>query len=84
MRLVNLCPHPVTVFGNGTTPVYDLPAPETPARTVYEDKFIGVNIKRKTVVGVEGLPPPEKGTLYVVSNAVRCSLPARRDLASPV
>ena len=40
MRLVNLCPHPVVVFGNGDEKIYDLPEPEKSARTVYEDKFV--------------------------------------------
>lgn len=83
MELLNLCPHPVVVFGNGDVKIYDLPEAENPARTIYEDKFVGDCIKRKTVRAVENLPAPKPGTVYVVSNIVRSALPARLDLASP-
>lgn len=83
MRLVNLTPHAVVVYGTMELPVYTLKPCENPARietkTVYYPKFV----IRRDLVGAENLPEPVEGVVYVVSNKFRVRFPERKDLASP-
>lgn len=83
MRLVNLTPHPVNVYGDRVFPIYSLPKCTNPARLVTKDTNFEKQIKRREFVGVECLPAPKDGVVYVVSNKLRIRLPERKDLASP-
>lgn len=84
-RLVNLCEHVINL-PNGLV----LPACEKGkgARVAVTRKPVGIRCGVPAFVplygDVEGLPDPEEGTVYVVSNLVRGRvLPGRIDLASP-
>lgn len=84
MKLVNLCPHEVAVYGNMKNPVYTLKACESPVRTVYDEEYFGKCVKRKNFIGFDPkVPAPQPGVTYVVSKDVRILLPERKDLASP-
>lgn len=83
MRLVNLTPHEVVVYGNCVLPVYRLKKCKHPARIVTKDTVFTKCLKRRDFVGSENLPEPIKGVVYVVSNKFRVRFPERKDLASP-
>lgn len=82
-KIVNLCPHPVVVFGDYQLPIYDLPTSKNPARSVARNEFVANCVKRRVDRIGENIPDPEEGTLFVVSNSVRSNYPERKDFASP-
>lgn len=94
-KIVNLCGHEVCIKSltgkNGEERWLVIPASQRQARVVWDsdDGFIedgSGNIFRAVVrrfARVVGLPPRERGTLYIVSSLVRTTIPERTDLISP-
>jgi hypothetical protein len=97
VRIINLTPHELNVYDSegkvilSIPPPKDVPIPRVQVRSeiVGEVEVDGVKIPvRRVVYGdVENLPPPEEGTIYVVSTFVTLALREkgveRRDLLSP-
>ena len=84
--LVNLTPHKVVLFtpeGNqveippeGTTPRVRMEVREA-------GEVLGIPVVETYAAGVEGLPEPRPGVLYIVSRAVAQAAPDRDDLTVP-
>jgi hypothetical protein len=97
VRIINLTPHELNVCDSegkiilSIPPPKDVPIPRVQVRSeiVGEVEVDGVKIPiRRVVYGdTENLPPPEEGTIYVVSTFVTLALREkgveRRDLLSP-
>jgi len=95
MKLVNLTPHPVHLYGtpaDGNDLVLHEPIPSVGvARVAASTEVIGstgwahgpVPIIRQTLGQVEGLPAPVDGTRYIVSRMVALAATDRRDLLVP-
>jgi hypothetical protein len=97
VRIINLTPHELNIYDSegkvilSIPPPKDVPIPRVQVRSeiVGEVEVDGVKIPvRRIVYGdVENLPPPEEGTIYVVSTFVTLALREkgveRRDLLSP-
>ena len=86
MKFVNLTPHEINVMGVGGD-VISIPASGMVARLKTGTEVIGevegIRLS-KTVFGEpEGLPEPEDGTLYLVSQLIKNALPGRSDLGVP-
>lgn len=83
MEFINLTLHPIVIEGVGTFP------PSGQVARVIKDKCVsageigGVQIRRKIRNGVEGLPKPEDGKVFIVSSMVRYAVPDRTDVFSP-
>lgn len=90
MKLVNLCPHPITLIGPNDERVTIPPDPAGPARCEILSVFIGeINAEgvpfaipvRGTMLGtVTSLPPRQEGVVYIVSRQVAEACPNRDDL----
>lgn len=89
MKLVNLTPHALTIYApNG---VLDIPASGTLARvrSTIEviGEVIGVPVIRPEFQDVAGLPEPQEGITYLVSNIILTALRSRgihrRDVVAP-
>lgn len=81
-KLVNLTGHDINVGG------VDIPAENRFPARCYENVtdmgyFAGVPLVVKDYGRVVGLPDPQPGVIYIVSNIVRVANPERDDLASP-
>jgi hypothetical protein len=97
VRIINLTPHELNVCDSegkiilSIPPPKDVPIPRVQVRSeiVGEVETDGVKIPvRRVVYGdTENLPPPEEGTIYVVSTFVTLALREkgvkRKDLLSP-
>jgi hypothetical protein len=97
VRIINLTPHELNVCDSegkiilSIPPPKDVPIPRVQVRSeiVGEVEADGVKIPvRRVVYGdTENLPPPEEGTIYVVSTFVTLALREkgvkRKDLLSP-
>lgn len=85
MALVNLTPHALNIYTSSG--VINVAPSGAVARVAVSSEtagsFEGVSLSRTTTGEVEGLPPPEEGTLYIVSMIVRQAVPWRTDVASP-
>jgi hypothetical protein len=81
MKFVNLTPHTINL------PNMTLPPSGEVARvsmeTEFWEKLLGVEIYLQKPGPVEGLPPLDHDTRYIVSAMVRLALPNRWDLLSP-
>jgi hypothetical protein len=81
-RLVNLTAHNLHLPNGFTIPRATFPA--RAQERVYEaGEAEGVRLVYVQYDTVSGLPDPEPGVLYVVSQIVRQTCPERADLASP-
>jgi len=89
MRLINLTPHALTIYGpNG---MQEIPASGSLARVRSTSEVIGevagVPVIRPTFAEVDGLPDPEPGTYYLVSSVVLTALRShgihRSDVIAP-
>ncbi len=81
IELVNLSPHPLNFYKDGVQ-VFTLPASTTPARraqggsslpplkAVFGGKEFEIPLQEKVYSGVEGLPEPKDGIIYVVAYPV--------------
>jgi hypothetical protein len=89
VRIVNLTPHELSIFNNpeGTGTPVRIPPSGTVARVRVADSPVDLPVDvpcfRTRLEGLEDLPPPEDGTLYVTSLVVRGAVPERKDVASP-
>jgi hypothetical protein len=86
MTLRNLTPHAIRVLGPDGT--FKEIAPSGAVARVSQTLRVvgeadGVLMFRATYGAVEGLPPREPGTIYIVSAMVRAACPDRDDIASP-
>ncbi len=85
VRLVNLCPHALTIQLQDRQIV--LPAEKESARVATQrvpaDAVAGVPVSRVLNLETTGLPAPVQGTFYVVSMVVYQANPARADLLCP-
>jgi hypothetical protein len=85
VKILNLCPHPVTLVGAETTT--ELVPTDPPARVRFETHTIALASGVPLVLQSPGealcLPEPRKGILLVVSALLRSCLPGRPDLVSP-
>ena len=85
-RIVNLTPHPVTIIkADGT--VVNFPPTGNVARVfvdfVKRGSINGIDVVETVLGGVYDLPPPKRGTTYVVSRMVLNACPRRWDLVTP-
>ena len=84
--LVNLTPHPINLFTNGTLVSTILPE-DVPARCSQSQELVEtwmlIHITRQRFGKVENLPEPKEGTRYVVSRLVAEACPERTDLLIP-
>jgi hypothetical protein len=89
MKLVNLCPHQVSVKHSDGTETTILQSGVARVAVSYQDAgnvILGDHTVRviKGIYGaVTGLPDPEKDCYFIVSHMVRMALPQRGDLLSP-
>lgn len=86
MQLVNLTPHPLTLFRLDGSTVTVSPS-GTVARVSQTSDQVGtvngVALVRSQFGEVIDLPAPQDGVIYIVSALVRGAVPDRGDLASP-
>jgi len=72
MNFINLTPHPITILKDGESITIDPCG--TVARVKMEeiegDSIMGIPTITRRACGVEGLPEPEKDTIYIVSAMV--------------
>jgi hypothetical protein len=89
-KLINLTPHDVTLrLPSGEEMV--IPASGQVARVVSDASPVMCEVRGIPVPValpsaprlVEGLPPPEEGVAYIVSQVVRAQVPMRNDVYSP-
>lgn len=84
MIMKNLTDHNVNLFDrDGKTVVTVYPMTGTPAAVRSASEWTDGLIVRFTPKSVEGIPEPQDGTFYIVSNVVRVANPERSDLVSP-
>ncbi len=90
MRLINLTPHELAIYDEGTTVLRVPPSGQVARCEQHENvvEVISVDGHRIAVLivdygEVEGLPQPEAGTRYVVSRLVAEACRDRRDLLIP-
>lgn len=90
MKLVNLTPHPVTIYSGEQIVIQQ--QPDGPVARCVETRTIAAPVTLNghtipvSVVGfgqVDGLPDPQPGVLYVVSRAVAETVPHRDDVVYP-
>jgi len=76
MRLINLTPHPLTIYGPNGVDV--IPASGSLARVRSTSEVIGevadIPVIRPTFAEVDGLPDPQPNTFYLVSSVVLTAL----------
>jgi len=88
MEFVNLAPHEIVVFDSKDREILRLPKCTNAPRlteSVEEDVIVkGVPVVSKRLEGdLTELPPPRKGTLFVVSLSVAKAFGERSDLVVP-
>lgn len=89
MKIVNLTPHSLTVYGPAG--VLELPASGTLARvrstTGVISEVNGIPVNRVEFQPIVGLPDPQPGIIYLVSNIILTALRAlrihRSDVVAP-
>lgn len=86
MAFVSLVPHSLTVLlASGEQMVIE-PSGSV-ARCSQREEFVreldGVHVTRQVFGDVEGLPPREEGTFFIVSRLVASAAPERDDLLIP-
>ncbi len=86
MKFVNYTPHVINIVSAEGEPVLSLESSGI-ARCAEEAQLItemvGVCLYDMKYGEVTGLPEPEEGTMYIVSQLVRQAIPERLDVASP-
>ena len=85
MDIVNLTPHAITIVLPNEQ--FTIPPSGQVARVAQTSAPVtvadGIPLVKVEYGPVEGLPPVEATTLYIVSAIVRMAMPARLDIASP-
>ena len=87
-KIVNLCPHPFVLYdGAGEKVLLTIPASGQQARVaenlVRVGEIAGIPTHKIEYGETVGLPPPEAGTVYIVSSFVAAAVPDRCDVAVP-
>lgn len=86
-RVVNCTPHPITIVaGNGVILRAIPPSGEVARLSVSTEPagvVLGIPVTRTVFGEPVGLPEPEIGTCYIVSQLVKNALPERDDLVVP-
>lgn len=85
-KIINLTPHAITVFlGSGDKLV--IPPAGTVARVKQTKTQVGqingIPVFRTVLGSVEGLPAPEKDTVFIVSSIVLSAVRGRTDVVAP-
>ena len=86
VKLINLCNHIVVLCDEGSNAIYTL---HESGQTAYEvhsnhsEWVNGVRVYRNGPSTVFGIPDPQPGVFYVVSNRVRLAAPERKDILAP-
>lgn len=85
-RVVNCTLHPITIVKNGVV-IRTIPASGKVARLSVSTEpaggVMGIPVTRTVFGEPVGLPEPEVGTCYIVSQLVKNALPERDDLVVP-
>jgi len=87
-KILNLTPHPITICDAAGNILKVIPPSgqiaRLSAKTVRTGETVDDVPLSKTVFGEpDGLPEPENGTLYIVSQLIKSALPQRTDLVVP-
>lgn len=84
-QVVNLTPHPINVITDAG--VHTFSPSGTVARcssqSVQVGNLNGIPLFSTSFGGVQDLPVPQDGVMFIVSALVRQAVPNRKDLASP-
>ena len=87
IKIKNYTPHPVNIIDVDGKEIATFLPESQPIRlqseTVRTGTFHGVPITKTVFGDPEGLPEPQTGVLFVVSQIVKSALPDRADLAVP-
>lgn len=85
MRIVNLTPHAVTINGLTIQPDGRIPRLREETREVGQFEIDGhtLPVIETTLGELEGLPEPQRDTIYIVSRLVAEAAPTRDDLYFP-
>ena len=88
MNVVNLTPHEINVYGMETVPQWTYPPSGTVARATETREELptlipGMPVYRMSFGGVENLPEPQEGTIYLVSGLVLSRCAGRDDVFAP-
>lgn len=81
-RFINLTPHYVDTPVGSFVPSRLVARRET-AYTATGRTHGGISLDTKTFAETTGLPEPQEGVMYIVSDLVRMAHPERKDICSP-
>lgn len=84
--LKNYTPHEVVIFNNNGDVVLSLPSigvARVTSQSLPKTEIDGIPVVETVFGEVSGLPEPEDGTFYIVSQFVIAALPTRTDLLRP-
>ena len=85
MKLINLTPHPINVIVDGQVvnqyPSMGVLRASSCSRIIGE--VDGIQLSKVTYGEVTGLPEPKQGVMYIVSRAIKKSVPDRDDCIVP-
>lgn len=86
-KIINLCPHTVTLLDEEDQPIMRFAKEDIPARCSYDyaeaEDINGIPIVRKEYRTTTGLWPERPNTYYIVSTYVFDANPNRTDLLVP-
>ena len=88
VKLVNKCPHLITIVDDEANPIVALEPKGTPARVSQTEVVLEVSgfpckVTKQVFGQVEDLPEPAPGVAFVVSRLVAAACPERKDLVIP-
>ena len=87
MKIINRTPHPVSLCDADGNILRVIESDGQPirlaAKTVPAGDWGGVPLSRTEFGEPVGMPEPEEGTLYIVSQLVKSAFPGRKDLMVP-
>lgn len=85
-NMVNLTAHPLTIIQEDGVAVIVPPSGRVARINMMRrkvDYLMGVPVYEVDQVGSEGIPDPEPGTVFVVSQLIQSAFPGRTDLLVP-
>jgi len=87
MKLINLTPHNVVIVDEQGNVILDIPPSGQVARVRVKQtptgEVCGIPVVQTTFEGVENLPGPREGVIYVVSSMVAQVVSGRQDVVAP-
>jgi hypothetical protein len=86
MNIVNLTPHTISIVrkdGETIQVAPTAPAARVQQQNVVVDEVFGIAVSAVQYGEVENLPPPQEGTIYVVSAVVAQQCTLRSDVYAP-